>query len=438
MSKVFVLDTNQRPLDPVHPGRARLLLTQGRAAVFRRYPFTIILKEALPQAPRHPLRLKIDPGSKTTGLALVDDASGEVVFAAELQHRGQTIKQALDVRRKVRRSRRQRKTRYRQPRFSNRTRPRGWLPPSLESRIANTLTWVRRLLWSCPITAISQELVKFDLQLLENPEIAGVQYQQGELAGYEVREYLLEKWGRTCAYCGAKGGPLEVEHILCQSRGGTQRVSNLTLACKPCNQQKGNRLVEEFLKDRPDGLQRILAQAKASLKDATAVNATRWELYRRLQALGLPVETGTGGSTKHNRVQRGYPKIHWLDAACVGASTPQSLNPAGVVPLVITATGHGRRQLCLMDRRGFPRTKAKQTKRVKGFRTGDMVKAVIPNGVKPGTYVGRVAVRASGSFNITTKEGKAMQGISYRHCIALQTCDGYRYRKGEAAFPPAP
>jgi len=116
MSKVFVLDTNKEPLDPVHPGRARLLLTQGRAAVFRRYPFTIILRQALPQSSRHPLRLKIDPGSKTTGLALVDDATGEVVFAAELQHRGQAIKKALASRRQVRRSRRQHKTRYRKPR----------------------------------------------------------------------------------------------------------------------------------------------------------------------------------------------------------------------------------------------------------------------------------------------------------------------------------
>jgi 5-methylcytosine-specific restriction endonuclease McrA len=438
VSKVFVLDTNKHPLDPVHPGRARLLLTQGRAAVFRRYPFTIILKKALPQSPRQQLRLKIDPGSKTTGLALVHDASGEVVFAAELQHRGQAIKQVLEDRRQVRRNRRQRKTRYRKPRFSNRTRPKGWLPPSLESRVATTMTWVRRLIRFCPIASISQELVRFDLQLMQNPEISGVEYQQGALAGYEVREYLLEKWERACSYCGAKEVPLEVEHILCRSRGGTHRISNLTLACKLCNQKKGKRLIEEFLQDKPDLLKRILAQAQAPLNDATAMNVMRWELYRRLQALGLPIETGTGGRTKYNRVQRGHPKTHWLDAACVGASTPESLCFGGVVPLVITAHGHGRRQMCLMDAHGFPRTKAKKTKRVKGFQTGDMVKAVIPNGVKRGTYVGRVAVRATGSFNITIEEGKTVQGISYRHCITLQTCDGYRYQKGEAMFPPAP
>src|SRR5437762_8471909 len=162
MSKVFVLDTNKQPLNPVHPGQARLLLTSGKAAVLKRYPFTIILKVAGEQPLLEPLRIKIDPGSKTTGIALVNDATGEVVFAAELTHRGQAIKSRLDDRRGVRRSRRQRHTRYRKPRFSNRqNQKRSWLPPSLESRIVNVLTWVTRLMRMSPITDISQELVKF-------------------------------------------------------------------------------------------------------------------------------------------------------------------------------------------------------------------------------------------------------------------------------------
>src|SRR5712691_10830262 len=115
MSKVFVLDTQKQPLNPIHPGRARLLLTQGKAAVFKRYPFTIILKTAAQNPELQPLRIKIDPGSQTTGLALVNDSSGAVLFAAELAHRGQAIKKSLDQRRAARRSRRQRKTRYRQP-----------------------------------------------------------------------------------------------------------------------------------------------------------------------------------------------------------------------------------------------------------------------------------------------------------------------------------
>jgi 5-methylcytosine-specific restriction endonuclease McrA len=439
LSKVFVLDTQKQPLNPVHPGRARMLLSQGKAAVFKRYPFTIILKGAVKSPVVESLRIKLDPGSKITGIAIVNDTSGEVVFAAELTHRGEAIKKRLESRRGVRRGRRQRHTRYRQPRFDNRrNKKRGWIAPSLESRVCNVVTWVKRLIRVCPINALSQELVKFDLQAMENPEISGVEYQQGTLYGYEVREYLLEKWGRQCAYCGKTAVPLEVEHINPRSKSRDDRVCNLTLACEPCNNQKGNQDIRVFLAKNPDLLERILAQAKAPLKDAAAVNTTRWMLYEQLKALGVPVECSSGGRTKYNRVSRGLEKAHWLDASCVGASTPEHLHLAGVVPLLIAATGHGSRQMCLMDRRGFPRTGPKQAKRVKGFQTGDMVKAVVTSGVKRGNYVGRVAVRATGSFNITTKAGKTVQGISHRQCRVLHTCDGYSYQKGEAAFPPAP
>ncbi len=178
MSNVFVLDTKKQPLNPVHPGRARVLLSQGKAAVFKRYPFTIILQVAVGQPAIQPLRVKIDPGSKTTGVAMVNEVTGQVVFAAELSHRGQAIKKALESRRAVRRARRQRQTRYRKPRWQNRKRREDWLPPSLESRIANIVTWVQRLRQVTPITTISQELVKFDLQHMDNPEISGVEYQR--------------------------------------------------------------------------------------------------------------------------------------------------------------------------------------------------------------------------------------------------------------------
>jgi 5-methylcytosine-specific restriction endonuclease McrA len=436
LGKVFLVDTNKQPLDPVHPGWARKLLNTGQAAVFRRYPFTLILKKEVAEEVAWPLRLKLDPGSKTTGLALVDDQSGEVVFAAELTHRGQQIKNTLHARRAVRRSRRQRKTRYRAPRFDNRRRPKGWLAPSLESRIATTLTWTRRLMRVCPITEISMELVKFDMQLMDHPEIAGIEYQQGELAGYEVREYLLEKWGRRCAYCDAKDVPLQIEHLVCRARGGTDRISNVCLACEPCNRKKGTQDISVFLKRDPVRLARILAQAKAPLRDAAAVNATRWVLYDRLKTFGLPIECGSGGLTKYNRVKLGFPKAHWTDAACVGKSTPQTLCVKGVTPLLIKAMGHGSRQMCRMNKRGFPRTGPKAARRVKGFQTGDIVRAVVPTGKYAGSYTGRVAVRRSGSFDVTTADEK-VQGISYRFCSVLHCCDGYDYRKGGAAWRPA-
>ena len=426
MSNVFVVDTMQKPLDPVHPGRARMLVSSGKAAVFRRFPFTIILKQEVHEPVTPPLRLKLDPGSKTTGIAIVNEVSGEVVWAAELSHRGNAIKEALDARRGVRRSRRQRKTRYRKARFQNRKRRKGWLPPSLESRIANILTWVNRLSRSCPIASISQELVKFDTQLLQNAEMSGIEYQQGTLQGYELREYLLEKWNRTCAYCGAKGVPLQIEHIQCRKKHGSNRVSNLCLACEPCNKKKDIQDIGEFFKGKPDILKRILAQAKASRRDASAVNSTRWALYERLKATGLPVETGTGGMTKFHRMTQGLDKTHWSDAACVGASTPPTLLIDRVHPLRIQATGHGCRQMCLMNRFGFPRANPKSCKVVHGFQTGDIVKAIVTSGKKGGVYVGRVAVRASGSFNITTQK-ETVQGIGYKQCTTIHKTDGYSY-----------
>jgi 5-methylcytosine-specific restriction endonuclease McrA len=426
MSMVFVIDQKRTPQSPVHPGWARKLLSGGKATVFKRYPFTILLKTVGEEPVVQPLRVKLDPGAKTTGIAIVDDVSGKVVFAAELTHRGNTIKASLDARRAVRRSRRTRHTRYRAARFNNRAKPKGWLAPSLLSRVCNVETWVKRLQCVCPISAISMELVRFDLQQMENPEISGVEYQQGTLAGYEVREYLLNKWNRMCAYCGKKDVPLQIEHIHPCAKLGTHRISNLCLACEPCNKAKGTREIKDVLAKKPEVLKRILAQAKAPLKDAAAVNSTRWALFERLNGLELPVECGSGGLTKYNRCTRGLEKAHWLDAACVGKSTPEELHTTEVKPLLIKATGTGTRQLCRMDRYGFPRTGPKHAKKVKGFQSGDMIRAVVTSGIKVGTYVGKVAVRTTGSFNITTPE-KTVQGISHRFCTVLHHCDGYSY-----------
>ena len=263
LSNVFVLDTNKQPLDPVDPGKARILLTSKKAAVYRRFPFTISLKEARDKPEVAELRIKIDPGSKTTGIAIVNDATGKVVFAAELSHQGEAIKKRLDKRRGVRKSRRARRTRYRQARWRNRrNKKKGWLPPSLESRITNVLTWASRFMRVCHITAISMERVKFDTQLMENAEICGVEYQQGTLAGYEVREYLLEKLGRKCTYCGKKNRQLQIEHIVPKAKYHDDRVSNLCLACDKCNKAKGTKDIKDFLKKKPDLRQLFLPNRK--------------------------------------------------------------------------------------------------------------------------------------------------------------------------------
>jgi hypothetical protein len=261
-----------------------------------------------------------------------------------------------------------------------------------------------------------------------------MQYQRGDLFGYEVRAYLLEKWERTCAYCGAQHVPLEVEHIHPKAKGGTNRLSNLTLACESCNRAKASQDVRTFLAHDPQRLARLLAQAKAPLRDATAVNATRWHLYERLNATGLPVETGSGGRTKYNRVQRDLPKTHWVDAACVGASTPEVLHLGQVVPLLIEATGRGHRRIMVVSKHGFPRGYRQRKKRYFGYQTGDLVRAVVPKGARQGTHVGRVAVKANGYFTIQTKTGKVTD-VAHRYCHLQQRIDGYSYRFGARLSP---
>jgi hypothetical protein len=279
------------------------------------------------------------------------------------------------------------------------------------------------------------ELIKFDTQLMQNPDISGVEYHQGTLAGYDIREYLLEKWNRQCAYCGKKDIPLQIEHIQPRKNGGTNRISNLTLSCEACNIKKGTQPVEHFLKSKPDVLRRIQSQAKAPLKDTAAVNASRYALFVQLQTLGLPVECGSGGLTKYNRICKGLPKAHWVDAACVGRSTPEQLSLDHVSPLLVQATGRQSRQMCRTDRYGFPRTSAKVQRVIHGFQTGDIVRAIVPSGKKTGRHSGRVAVRACGSFNIQTHHA-LVQGISYRYCVTLHKNDGYSYQKGEAVPLP--
>ena len=442
MSQVFVVDKERRPLAPCTPRRARLLLSECKASVFRRYPFTIILKESHATATPRPLRLKIYPASKTTGLAVINESTAEVVWAAELKHRSQLIKKALESRRSLRNGRRSRKTRYRPARWLNRVRNNPvftntegavitgkWLPPSLQHRVEVVMTWVERLQRYLPITALSQEIMRFDTQKLQNPEISGVEYQQGTLHGYEVREYLLEKWSRKCAYCGARDTRLEINHIVARSRGGSDRVSNLTLACRSCREQRGASNLEEFLATRPALLMKLQSQAQVSLRDVAAINSTRFVLLERLKARGLPVEVSSGGETKFNRNQQQIPKSHWLNAVCIGPNTPENLKWDQVQPLAIKAMGHGKRQMVNVDAFGFPRGKPKGTP-VHPFRTGDVVRAAIPKG----KYVGEYEERISSIKTSETRVGipnKKGQGTIYLQTKYITTkifsSDGFDY-----------
>ena len=323
-----MLDRHKRPLMPCSEKRARQLLERGRAVVHRVFPFTIRLKDRLAEESAfQPLRLKLDPGAAVTGFAvLLEGARGVVaVLLGEIHHRADISGRIRD-RAARRRSRRGRKVRYREPRFQNR-RPekcaacgknarRGsrWcrpceragnrvdnghrgvrLPASLEARVLETVNAVEKLLKLLPVTALSVEHAKFDTQKLQDPEISGVEYQQGELFGYEVKEYLLEKWGRECVYCGATGVPLEVEHVVPKNPRsgprGTDRVSNLVISCRACNKAKGNKQPGEWLEE---------LQESGRPKDRVRAERLKAALERLKEPLVAPAYTAGRESPRVN------------------------------------------------------------------------------------------------------------------------------------------
>lgn len=405
---------------PCTAKRARKMLEQGKAAVFRRYPFTVILKsEAAKQS--QPLALKLDPGSKTTGMALVMEGKTgrKCIWGAELKHRGMAIKMKLQARRALRSSRRNRKLRHRPARFLNRTKPSGWLPPSLMHRVLTIKSWAKRLDRFTMLDSFSMELVSFDTQKMMNPDIQGEDYQKGTLFGTEVKAYLRHKWDDQCAYCGKKGE--EVEHLVPRSRGGSNRIANLVWSCRKCNEKKDSLTLEEFLAKKPAVLRKIQEQQKDGLHDAAAVNATKYRLLDELKTFGYPVETGSGAQTSFNRAEQGYDKAHWIDAACVGDSGDQvAVKP--LKPLLIACMGRGSRQMCGTDRYGFPVRHRTRQKVFFGFQTGDICKAVVATGKKAGVYAGRVSVRATGSFKLPQADG-----LHHRFFSILHKGDGYGY-----------
>ena len=233
----------------------------------------------------------------------------------------------------------QRKTRYRKARFLNRRRRDGWLPPSLESRLANVLCWVSRLQRLCPLGALSQELVRFDTQLLQNPEIRASSTNRATWPGYEVREYILEKFGRQCVYCKQDQRALGAGSFAAPLAGWL-RSGRVILPRRvvPVTRRKGTRL----------------PRSSAIL---------RWRRRRRHHCGMLPRSTyalgalspaggarsagrdGNGGRTKWNRHSGACPRpIGWMRSVSA-PRTPEQIRWQSVVPLEITALGRHNRQM---------------------------------------------------------------------------------------------
>lgn len=391
--------------------------------------------------------MKLDPGSRTTGIALVAEfpvQSHRIIWAGELTHRSQQTTKRLADRRAHRRVRRNRRCRNRPARFDNRRRSEGWLPPSIQARVDQTATWAKRLAARCPVSAIDVETTRFDVHALSTGKpLSGVEYQQGTLHGTEVREYLLHRHGHQCAYCaGLTGDPiLEIEHVQPRGRSGSNRVANLVVACHTCNTAKGNRSAGEWAatlgkskldQRRRANADRIEAGKRPSLRDAAAVNASRYAIGGEMKSFGVPVTFASGGRTKYNRASQGYPKAHWIDAACVGTSGEAvRLDPLAPV-LAIRAAGRGQRQVCKMDRFGFPRARAGRCKRVQGFQTGDVVRLNQRRGKYRGVHVGPLAgVRRDGRMDVRTTRGTIT--AMARNLTRLARFDGYTYDEGRLA-----
>ena len=421
---VLVIDKHKQPCNAISKAYARILLHSKQAVVHKRFPFTIRLKNDNAVLKNNSYTVKLDPGSRTTGIAITDDKDAVVVLA-ELEHRGHIIKRNLDSRRIVRRSRRQRKTRYREARFLNRVKPEGWLAPSVKSRADNVVNFIRKYKKLLNIAKVEIERVSFDTaQMSSDSYLIGADYQQGNLYNKNLREFIFNKTKGRCAYCGAKAE--EIDHVVARSNGGTNSTHNLVASCRSCNEKKSNLSLKEFGKLMNKDYSHL--EPKKLPKDAAIVQSARNYMVREISKLVADTKSYDAWLTKYNRDELGLPKEHYYDALSVGNTQDYKFLTDKI--LTISAQGRGSRQMCLMDKFGFPRTSAKGSKSVKGFQTGDIVKAVVPFGSKQGEYFGRVAVRSSGNFNIKTNK-ETVQSIGYKYCHVIQRCDGYSYNYKE-------
>ncbi len=392
-SRVPVLNMQGKPLMPTKPQKARKLLEKEKAKVVQRTPFTIQLKYPTGET-KQDITLGIDAGYSKIGWSAITEKTE--LLAGELELR-QDIPRLLKKRKAYRNQRRSRKW-YREPRFDNRSKKDEWLPPSLEHKLQSHIQLVKQIKKILPVTRTVIEVATFDTQKMQNPEIKGTEYQQGKLQGYEVKEYLLEKWSRECAYCGKTDTPLEVEHITPKSRGGSNRVSNLTISCHNCNQKKGNKTAEEF------GHPKIQKKAKKPLKSAAFMNVIRWKIVDELNC-----DHTYGYITKKNRTELGLDKSHANDAFVIAGGNNHTRSQH------IHKAKQVRRQNRSLFKANFLKggnKKRNTVKEVNGFKRFDKV-----------SYEGKkcfiFGLRRSGYFDLRDIEGEKIHASANSKKLSL-------------------
>ena len=386
---VYVLNVDSRPLMPCTEAKAKHLLKARKAVIVNRAPFTIRLTFVVDDITQ-PVTLGVDAGYKSIGLSATTET--KVLFEAEVELRDDVTK-LLSARREFRSSRRNRKTRYRAPGFDNRRRPDGWLSPSVENRIGTHLAVIDKVGKLLPISNIVVEVAAFDIQKINNPDIEGAGYQEGEQLGFwNEREYVLWRDGHKCRHCSGKSkdNVLEVHHLVQRKDGGSDRPKNLITLCKTCHDSYHR---GEFKLDKP----------KRGFKAETFMGVMRWAIVNRLKAIFGDEMVGVtyGYITKSTRIANNLPKEHYIDARCISGNPMAESN--GKVWRMVKRRSHNRQLHKCTILKGGVRKLNQCPRKVYGFGLFDKV---MYNGEL--CYVhGR---RTSGYFDIRRLNGAKVSG----------------------------
>ena len=357
---VYVLNQNGQPLMPTeNHAKVRVLLKQGRAKVMNKCPFTIQLLYSSTNYTQK-VTLGVDSGSKHIGLSAT--TKDKVLFESDVELRNDIV-DLLSSRRELRRSRRNRKTRYRKPRFNNRKRGKGWLAPSIKQKVDTHITMIAKVHKILPISNIVVEVASFDIQKIKKPTISGADYQQGEQLGFwNVREYVLFRDGHKCQCCHGKSKDkiLNVHHIESRKTGGNA-PNNLITLCETCHTGYHKGTVK-----LPKAIHRGM-----SFKDATFMGIMRWALYEKLKTICSDVKLTYGYITKNIRIKNGLPKDHYIDARCISGN-PNAISN-GDVYYYKKVRCHNRQIHKNTILKGGYRKRNQAAYEVKGFRLYDNV-----------------------------------------------------------------
>lgn len=392
---VYVLNKNGQPLMPTNRcGKVRRMLKSGLAVVVKRCPFTIRLNYETTNVVQEVV-LGVDAGSKMIGLSATTDK--KELYASNVELRNDIV-DLLSTCRENRKTRRNRKTRYRQARFNNRGKGDGWLAPSILNKIGTHLKVVADVHTILPISKIVVETASFDIQKIKNPAIQGEDYQQGEqLDFWNVREYVLFRDNHTCQACKGKSKDkiLNVHHIESRKVGG-DAPNNLITLCETCHKKYHH------------GELKLPANIKRGMKfsDAAFMGIMRWSFYEKLKLLYANVRMTYGYITKNTRIANGLEKDHYIDARCITGNA--KVEALGCYYLQKKVRCHNRQLHKMTIGKGGYRKNNQAPYIVKGYRLFDKVKY---NGIECFVF-GR---RTSGSFDVRLLDGTRISaGVSYK------------------------